>query len=237
MPNWREPTDYLFPSDLRDYFWAWEFLRRNPDYRADWSRALSRYTEKTGEWAASPSDSFESIFREGVILLSNFCEDPSSSEFYLPVDEKENWKLGWGLVNPAIDRPRFLNFAVGYGAVNFVAEGAKTQMKPSGKRYPWAVFDIELPIKPQTDAVLKSLKEFQKRHKIKPHRVKHHRDLWPLYLRLLDAALDARTPKQMADVLKNEVHGLDEKKVWAQLQAARKLTWPTGYLTIFLSSP
>ncbi|HLX08978.1 MAG TPA: hypothetical protein VKY89_14080, partial [Thermoanaerobaculia bacterium] len=80
------------------------------------------------------------------------------------------------------------------------------------------------------------LAEAQERQGIKPRRIKHHRQLWPLYLRLLDAEIDGRTPKQIADALESEIDDLDRRKVADSLQAARKLTEQEGYLSIFLST-
>ena len=89
----------------------------------------------------------------------------------------------------------------------------------------------------QLTAARRALEEAQRRLAIKPHRSTHHRDLWPDYLRLLDADLDGRTPKQIADALQKQIYGLDERKVWDRLRAARKMTDPGGYLSIFLSTP
>jgi hypothetical protein len=34
-PNWRDPADYPDPADASLHSWAWEFLRRNPQFVAD----------------------------------------------------------------------------------------------------------------------------------------------------------------------------------------------------------
>ena len=34
--DWTDPRDYAFTADLDPRQWAWEFLRRNPDYQAEW---------------------------------------------------------------------------------------------------------------------------------------------------------------------------------------------------------
>lgn len=261
MPYWRKREDYNFPKDLPDYYWAWEFLRRNRDYRKDWNAALSRFPEG----------------REATTLSAHSSFDPDSSDFYLPVAEKDKWSLTWGLVNPNTDRPKFLSLAISFGKVNLIPDvnqlppgwvidrspianvpeylpavirfgnvnffrAELVQQEPNGLRYPWAVFDLELPLKPQVARVLKILQDYQAvhmkdMHKVNPRRIKHHTDLWPHYLRLLDADLDGRTPKQIATALEEEEDGIDEKKVWDRLKAAKKLTKPRGYLDIVLSPP
>ena len=38
-PNWRKLGDYAFCKKLDSSGWAWEFLRRNPNYLKDWNRS------------------------------------------------------------------------------------------------------------------------------------------------------------------------------------------------------
>lgn len=40
-PDWRTPADYPAPQDTGLRRWAWEFLRRNQEYRADWAQLAS----------------------------------------------------------------------------------------------------------------------------------------------------------------------------------------------------
>lgn len=47
--NWRNPADYTDTTHLGHEHWAWEFLRRNPDYQVDW-----RWFSKT--WQALEVD-------------------------------------------------------------------------------------------------------------------------------------------------------------------------------------
>lgn len=36
-PDWRDPASYAYTHDLTREGWAWEFLRRNPNYRRAWN--------------------------------------------------------------------------------------------------------------------------------------------------------------------------------------------------------
>jgi hypothetical protein len=38
--DWRDPAKYPDPKTTKPVRWAWEFLRRNPSYRADWERCV-----------------------------------------------------------------------------------------------------------------------------------------------------------------------------------------------------
>lgn len=37
MPDWRDPSAYEFTRSLTTHQWAWEFLRRNPEYKKFWA--------------------------------------------------------------------------------------------------------------------------------------------------------------------------------------------------------
>lgn len=236
MRDWRDVNHYRFARKLPDYRWAWEFLRRNPEYRKDWNAAISRYLSSTGE--------FEKVadlkaFIEGGGALEgtgeNWQDDPQDPGFYLPVDEADKWRLRGGLLNPDNDDPTHLIFSLEFGTVQFLRKGVPIVSR--GPTFPIVEFNLHLPLKPQLESIVEPLKRASRHLKIEPRRSKHHRKLWPLYLRLLDADLDERTPRQIADVLERESDGLDERKVWDQLRAARRMLQPEGYLSIFLSSP
>lgn len=237
LPNWRKASDYHFPLDFPDRRWAWEFLRRNPEYQKDFASALSRFLSKTDEFGGSAADIPELLRRGGTLAMTGagWNSDPMDPGFYLPVDEKDRWGLHFGLLNPATDAPSHLTFNSGVGRVRFLAKGEL--LEGEGLDYPWVKFDLHLPLKPQFDAAAGFIERIRDHLKIKPRRAKHHRKLWSHYLRLLDADLDERTPKQIADALDRQStsSGLDERKVWNQLRAARAMTQPKGYLSIFLS--
>jgi hypothetical protein len=248
MPDWRNPAVYhQFPPDFPGYRWAWEFLRRNPDYRSDWDAALARFRAKPEfeEVVYSWKDVFFNSGKRTKFLAEDWTADPEHPGFYLPVGEAERWRLQRGLFNPSTDRPKYLGFrrtrddaAPDFGSVHFLRQGMSFEAR--GPAYPIVAFDLREPLKPQFDAIYSILKNQQERAPktfgFKPRRIKHHRELWPRYLRLLDADLDERTPTQIADVLQYEDDGANERKIWDQLQAARKLIQPEGYLSIFLST-
>jgi hypothetical protein len=37
-PNWRDASSYAYTQALSSEGWAWEFLRRNPEYRAQFAQ-------------------------------------------------------------------------------------------------------------------------------------------------------------------------------------------------------
>ncbi len=46
LPNWENPSEYPDPKNAEDWFWKWEFLRRNPSYRDLWIE----YQNNRSEW-------------------------------------------------------------------------------------------------------------------------------------------------------------------------------------------
>jgi hypothetical protein len=233
MPDWRNAAEYPSPRTLPNHRWAWEFLRRNPDYRKDWASVLARYLANPGDYFALGQTA--AGYAEQVSADDSWNPLPEHPNFYLPADESPKWSLR-DIVNPATDDPEFLAFVLQFGFLFFKREGAPLPVYPGGAKYPWTFFNLNLPLKPQLENARKMLAAEQKRQGIKPRQVKHHRELWPFYLRLLDAEIDGRTPKQTADALESEIDGLDERKVWDSLRAAKRLTEQEGYLSIFLST-
>lgn len=222
LPDWRKTDDYRFPETFPPNRWAWEFLRRNPGYQADWNAALSRFRSGVGEF----EDYSENARADDV-------EDP---EFYLFVEERKKWHLS-ALLNPAVDEPNHLGFELDFGRMRRLKEGASFTAR--GPTYAIVEFNLHLSLPPQLELAERKLKHAQQSLKIKPHLSRPQRGKFPLYLRLLDAFLgDKRTAKQIADVLANEpgMEELDEKTVWAQLQASKRMMRPEGYLSI-LSPP
>ena len=235
LPDWRKQDDYRFPRNFPAYRWAWEFLRRNPDYRKDWDNALSRLRSRTGEFQEH-TDWKERLLRgENLVLIEEIVTDnPDDPLFNLPVDEAERWGLRV-LVNPFTDHPADLGFHPG-GTMRVMREGES--LKSRGPAYPIVVFDLHYQLEPQLKELVPRLEHVRTSLGIKLKQAKHkrHRALWPRYLRLLDADLDGRTPKQIADVLAGEEYGLAEGKIWDQLKVAREMIQPEEYLSILLST-
>jgi hypothetical protein len=44
-PDWREESQYPVPEKMSPLCWAWEFLRRNSEYQADWKDYVDRHNK------------------------------------------------------------------------------------------------------------------------------------------------------------------------------------------------
>jgi hypothetical protein len=70
--DWRDPEAYSWMKVLPKHAWAWEFLRRNLDYRA--------------AWEASQSGQKEVLYSQGITVIDNGALNPDAAR--------------WGLVSP-----------------------------------------------------------------------------------------------------------------------------------------
>lgn len=243
--DWRREDDYRFTERLDPQGWAWEFLRRNSRYRREFEAEL---------------EAFQALPSKGP--MGWIPDDPLDPDFLIPHYRDPRNVYRWHLsafFNPAQDKPRRLYFlppgrhatSVQWGVpvdpeldpddANFIREERKVELdlRPGEVA---AVLDLSIPLDRQLKVVKRSLKWhqnwFEKELKVlRVQRPKLHRRLWARYLRLLDADDEGIGPKEIADQSDfTEESGDDEQKVWDQLEAAKKLTKPEGYLMMLTAS-
>ena len=56
--DWTRPQDYAFTADLDGAQWAWEFLRRNPRYRAEWQAFSETWQALEARYGRPPNRDF-----------------------------------------------------------------------------------------------------------------------------------------------------------------------------------
>lgn len=59
MPDWKNPDDYTFCETLSREQWAWEFLRRNPDYRHEWAEFIATWRALEADYGKAPNRDFQ----------------------------------------------------------------------------------------------------------------------------------------------------------------------------------
>jgi hypothetical protein len=57
-PDWRRPEDYVFTERLSGARWAWEFLRRNPEYRREWAAFWAVWQALEADYGRPPDRDF-----------------------------------------------------------------------------------------------------------------------------------------------------------------------------------
>jgi hypothetical protein len=160
IPDWTNSEAY--PKQARDAIWWWEFLRRRPDYRQRWEAVV-----------ADPDTPREFISELGISLATDFARkyvvkllcDPRRR---LPDDvakkiEAANREYGF-IVGP--DSGGCEDSA--YNVVDFR-------------------FSMDEPVSPQIEVARERLMMWQEVIYCKRNPSRPSRELWPLYLRVLDA--------------------------------------------------
>ena len=206
--NWKELKDYEFTKTLNSKKWAWEFLRRNPEYIKEWEKELPLELERTKILLSDPET------KDWPELDGYRKNTPESSHFIIPGQSLDKYFKKWGilnLVNPAQDNPfpnPFNQFpSYQYGNVRGGNIGYSRYLNDSFPDGPYIsiVYDISHPLKPQIANAQKILLKIQK-DKVKEgktliDRPKKHKDNWIEYLRILDAKAKNVSNEEIARVM------------------------------------
>ncbi len=217
-PDWRKPEEYPDPDLAPPDRWAWEFLRRNPEYHADFQRLGEDggyycipmeanpipYPElglKVPMTAEEEEAAFTALFEGGKSLVGDLEFKWGVKPIASP-DAEDAWKY-WQV------RPAFIST---YKPADFGRElritdkdGWRWRVKATeahaeldGNRWGFRAelkesellvrLDAAGPIEDQLKTAEWLLKLYRGRMKIKPYGEREHRHLYPIYLRTLDAA-------------------------------------------------
>jgi len=187
MPDWTAANAYPRANALRLLQWSWEFLRRSPRYQTLYDELIRPFVDKNdggfdSDAARNARANMEprdrnalAIFRRefGVRILPPPPE--SSVEDYIP-------EVGW---------VRVLE-----GQVNLSLKVTEIGV----------VFDLSLPLAPQIEEAARWVEEVADDLRTSGKlpgvaESRNRRNLWPEYLRLLDAAASGATTKDMAAVI------------------------------------
>ena len=242
LPDWRDESGYPAPNELSARLWAWQFLRRNSKYQADfesWQELVSILPKENGE-------------------IPNIHED---LRFYVldpPADDGETYagytkRVGihhtvtpflvsigqqYGLSShllpdPGEIKPRMLRFTNESNSYVLHHEINNDQLSGPKKFHVYAEFNLEWPIKVQIERVKKLLIKLRKINKsdkyFEPVSNKVQITILPTYLRILDANYLGVKARDIADVIfagqpNTEVNGYGaSKKVRTDLKRAKKL--------------
>ena len=234
MRDWLDPAAYAFTAGLSPQQWAWEFLRRNTEYRRQWqafwdtwqaleavygsppNRDFNAWKQDPRAWvpAAECGDGECRVDRDKVLIE---CALGARWGFYkFPPDPAENDVVGRGLLvwrepersAPALLDPEDADYL-----------GSDPEKVALG-------FDLALPLREQLDQAKRLLQVLQRQRRLQPRSAASQRARWTLYLRLLDAEAAGAAPEVMAEVCAPD--GLE-----SNLGAARDLAGG-GYRRILL---
>lgn len=176
MPDWKNPLDYPNESAPLDV-WRWEFLRRNTEYRKDF-HALSQdeLQQKWGlSWLCGPDD-------DGTTMDAL-------------VDSEEGPYTTKVTIHPGTSHLRTL----GDGDVWKPERRHDDELHPLNRSQVAIVFDCTLPIARQIEAAKDYLE--QKRNRLPGVSRRLRTNLYPTYLRVLDATAAGVGKSKMAEVM------------------------------------
>jgi hypothetical protein len=74
VPDWRSPTAYAYLNDLDLAGFAWEFLRRNPDYRRNF-RSVGGKPKSHTQFARRSMNRWGLRFRNRSGPARGYCAD------------------------------------------------------------------------------------------------------------------------------------------------------------------
>jgi len=216
-PDWKNPKDYESMNKLGPNQWAWEFLRRNPEYIKDWGNFKEEnFIDDDGHLKKG---CLTLSFKWGVVSGSMLFPDPHQTYAdrnndpdgisFFPTGGVETVLLG--KTDESMEH-LFL------GLPNFQTGQQSFQ------------FNFLEPISPQIERVKERLLMLQKRAKemgiTRKSAFKPRRDEWILLIRILDATAAGATDKEIAAILFSDEKSLDPyagiKKVYdKRMQALR----------------
>lgn len=209
-PDWREESAYPKSGDDHNLsFWAWQFLRRNSTYQADWAENLriaadvgSPFASKVVESGHGCSDA-ENIC--AVSPLSELEQRLSLLNAQSHIDERETRLAGkWGLVkflDPASDDlPNWNGFSIDGGVITVLTHSVPDYRDDN---YLTPQIDLRLSVEVLTAQFKTILAERERliNHRLivpytgRPQRAIH---LYPHYLRVLDALTCGTTLSDIA---------------------------------------
>jgi len=212
--DWKRPEDYESLKDLKPDRWAWEFLRRNPDYRREYhdlTAGLSEHQAAVISWTSVESRKYG---------LYSWL-DP----------DREYFNIRFTPPGGELAVISSLDFQKTSGTV-FCIPGAET-----GEVY--FRFNTMNPITPQIESAKAELLRLQKNQGGNRRAIfKPRRDEWPILIRILDATSSGEKDSDIADVLFPDECSLDPtariKKVFdKRLQALRYATFDYRYIPSF----
>jgi len=214
IPDWHETTNYNISENWSFYRWRWEFFRRRSDLREYFDGSANetyrRYENLNDKPFPRQSEAgfcaivdVETREKFGYSALPNprIGDQPSNVLWTWAGDGAGNIIHGdW----EGDDIGSLLEFAGVQlsDEQNFILRGLKKfKAAKIGMSEIAITFDLDKPLGPQIDHAQMLLREEQKMRHEKLLQKRRRQELWPAYLRVLDARADGATWAQIAAIL------------------------------------
>ncbi len=211
-PDWRNADDYRFSGQLNAGQWAWEFLRRNPEYQSDWDWFSAAWKRLESRYGKPPHRDFQAWQRDpdAYRVVDDDAGDCRVDEDKVLI---ECWMGSkWGFykfpLDPATDRPTIgeqLSWRPLPEPVSVVEASSGVDSHETDKFSLALAFELDLPLRPQLEAAQGFLQRRQaylrKRGGMQMKTVATLTPVWMLMLRLLDGHRAGESPASMQSIL------------------------------------
>lgn len=209
MPDWKNPADYNFTAGLTPAEWAWQFLRRNPDYQTDWQWFHATWTVLEAEYGRPPERDFHRWQKDPRAYRQAVTNEQGDDEESLLIECWMGQK--WGFykfpVDPSVELPQ-LGTQLLWRDVSLtptIVEAADVDWLGVNLAKVAYGFDLSQPLAPQLDQAQRFLRLLQrqrcKQGSIILETLQQRQHEWRQYLRYLDAEAANVSPEQIIEVL------------------------------------
>jgi hypothetical protein len=196
LPNWQNPRKYPDPAKASRLDWAWQFLRRNPDYQRMWSTLIAPNYNPV-----HVDRSLERVNSRISDRVRRYLKD------YMGHYPLHVFQQRFGIVtvplNPAEPKPK-IHFAaqyVRYSRKPLNRPGSISTTPQDDEVLIW--FDLKWPIEAQLKKSKALLTKQIKERPLSgvPFKFRYRPDQYPKYLRLLDAKESSASDRIVAAAL------------------------------------
>lgn len=223
--DWRKKADYAYTKDLDNKGWAWEFIRRNEEYRATYAAWLKVITNKhKGDWKNEPLAESQ-LDLSGLSMRTKLLRErtaglqrkKTASEIaagrwglwamYDPASPYDPSIIEFDLQNPFpafyADLSKSASKQVSGGVLQSFIELAKPKPLMTEADIVIVAFDTDRPLTEQLKKTKQVLKEYQNASTKLKQQGKPQRQGFSLYLAMLDALEDDKvlTPGEIIKII------------------------------------
>ena len=197
LPDWRDKEAYPQPGeDMTGARWAWEFLRRNPKYQADYERLKQERERSATMWRTLPEKDGRGIRKRRPETWPWHLRQADSRIDQIIKKMRTDYGLSDGPVPPSPSAFRQGPIEPIFAMASMLYYGSTERRGPHERLLK---FDLTLPIERQLRRAREILRIEQ--YPRKADDIRHREDLFPEYLRLLDAKQAGATQDEMSRVL------------------------------------
>jgi hypothetical protein len=199
-PDWKKAADYSFADALDRHGWAWEFMRRNHEYKDDYDKATA------GGYIYDPPKMAGEADQAWIARIVNTGDRPNKMRLAVALARK--WHMSPPIQSPEIATPP--NFdegppkRVGYDQVGEYFEDEEPF--PPKKGYALLAFDLSRPLSNQVADANRHLTQLFQEWKKSGGKTVRPRNTsavnWRVFLRIIDAE-ETATSKEIRGVIKD----------------------------------